>query len=253
MKQTELIIFVVIMVLNAGFAIVKKYKERQAAKAAAALERAITNNAPSARATTAARTTPAMRATPALRNSPANTPGNTPPVMRPAPTNTGATTASTRVTTASTRATTSSTRAASTSTRAGGATSIDARGSVRREIRDSELQAAAARRRQAEARLFEQQVAAEKARMAAQQRPTPPVIQPAAMQVLQAALARSKSAVHHSIAASRITGNSIGSPRVAEPVRAKLLIGDRVGLRRALLLREVLGPPRCMAPYGGTQ
>ena len=210
MKQTELIIFVVIMVLNAGFAIVKKYKERQAAKAAAALERAITNNAPAARATPAARTTPAMRATTAARASTA-------------------------------------------STRAGGATSIDSRGSMRREIRDTELQAAAARRRQAEARLFEQQVAAEKARIAAQQRQTPPVIQPAAMQVLQAALARSKSPVSASIAASRITGNSIGSPRVAEPVRAKLLIGDRAGLRRALILREVLGPPRCMAPYGGTQ
>ena len=252
MKQTELIIFVVIMVINAVFAIWKKYKERQARNAAAALERAVTNNAPSARATTAARATPAMRATPALRNSPANTPGNTPPVMRPAPTNTGATTASTRATTASTRATTS-TRATPASTRSGGATSIDARGSMRRAIRDSELQAAAARRRQAEARLFEQQVAAEKARIAAQQRPTPPVIQPVAMQILQAARARSKSAVHHSIAASRITGNSIGAPRVVEPVRAKLLIGDRVGLRRALILREVLGPPRCMAPYGGTQ
>ena len=252
MKQTELIIFAVIMVINAVFAIWKKYKERQARNAAAALERAITNNAPSARATSAARATPAMRATPALRNSPGNTPGNTPPVMRPAPTNTGATTASTRATTASTRAKTS-TRATPASTRSGGAPSIDARGSVRREIRDTELQAAAARRRQAEARLFEQQVAAEKARIAAQQRPTPPVIQPAAMQVLQAALARSKSAVHPSIAASRITGNSIGSPRVVEQVRAKLLIGDRVGLRRALILREVLGPPRCMAPYGGTQ
>jgi hypothetical protein len=234
MKQTELIIFVVIMVINAVFAIWKKYKERQARNAAAALERAITNNAPSARVTPAARATPAMRATPALRNSP----GNTPPVMRPTTTNTGATTA---------------TRATPASARAGGATSIDSRGSMRREIRDTELQAAAARRRQAEARLFEQQVAAEKARIAAQQRPTPPVIQPAAMQVLQAALARSKSAVHPSIAASRITGNSIGSPRVVEPVRAKLLIGDRVGLRRALILREVLGPPRCMAPYGGTQ
>ena len=234
MKQTELIIFVVIMVINAVFAIWKKYKERQARNAAAALERAITNNAPSARVTPAARATPAMRATPALRNSP----GNTPPVMRPTTTNTGATTA---------------TRATPASARAGGATSIDSRGSMRREIRDTELQAAAARRRQAEARLFEQQVAAEKARIAAQQRPTPPVIQPAAMQVLQAALARSKSAVHPSIAASRITGNSIGSPRVAEPVRAKLLIGDRLGLRRALILREVLGPPRCMAPYGGTQ
>ena len=210
MKQTELIIFVVIMVLNAVFAIWKKYKERQAAKAAAALERAITNNAPAARATPAARTTPAMRATTAARASTA-------------------------------------------STRAGGATSIDSRGSMRREIRDTELQAAAARRRQAEARLFEQQVAAEKARIAAQQRQTPPVIQPAAMQVLQAALARSKSAVPSAIAASRITGNSIGSPRVVEPVRAKLLIGDRAGLRRALILREVLGPPRCMAPYGGTQ
>ena len=249
MKQTELIIFAVIMVINAVFAIWKKYKERQVRNAAAALERAITNNAPSARATPASRATPAMRATPALRNSP----GNTPPVMRPTTTNTGATTASTRVTTASTRATTSSTRATSTSTRAGGAASIDARGSVRREIRDSELQAAAARRRQAEARLFEQQVAAEKARIAAQQRPTPPVIQPAAMQILQAALTRSKSAVHPSIAASRITGNSIGAPRVVEPVRAKLLIGDRVGLRRALILREVLGPPRCMAPYGAPQ
>ena len=210
MKQTELIIFVVIMVLNAVFAIWKKYKERQAAKAAAALERAITNNAPAARATPAARTTPAMRATTAARASTA-------------------------------------------STRTGGAASIDSRGSMRREIRDTELQAAAARRRQAEARLFEQQVAAEKARIAAQQRQTPPVIQPAAMQVLQAALARSKSPVSASIAASRITGNSIGSPRVAEPVRAKLLIGDRAGLRRALILREVLGPPRCMAPYGGTQ
>ena len=210
MKQTELIIFVVIMVLNAGFAIVKKYKERQAAKAAAALERAITSNAPPARATPAARTTPAMRATTAARASTA-------------------------------------------STRTGGAASIDSRGSMRREIRDTELQAAAARRRQAEARLFEQQVAAEKARIAAQQRQTPPVIQPAAMQVLQAALARSKSAVPSAIAASRITGNSIGSPRVVEPVRAKLLIGDRAGLRRALILREVLGPPRCMAPYGGTQ
>ena len=124
---------------------------------------------------------------------------------------------------------------------------------MRREIRDSELQAAAARRRQAEARLFEQQVAAEKARIAAQQRPTPPVIQPVAMQILQAARARSKSAVPTAIAASRITGNSIGAPRVVEPVRAKLLIGDRVGLRRALILREVLGPPRCMVPYGGTQ
>lgn len=210
MKQTELIIFVVIMVLNAVLAIWKKYKERQAAKAAAALERAITSNAPPARATPAARTTPAMRATTAARASTA-------------------------------------------STRAGGATSIDSRGSMRREIRDTELQAAAARRRQAEARLFEQQVAAEKARIAAQQRQTPPVIQPAAMQVLQAALARSKSAVPSAIAASRITGNSIGSPRVVEPVRAKLLIGDRAGLRRALILREVLGPPRCMAPYGGTQ
>jgi hypothetical protein len=210
MKQTELIIFVVIMVLNAVFAIWKKYKERQAAKAAAALERAITNNAPAARATPAARTTPAMRATTAARASTA-------------------------------------------STRTGGAASIDARGSVRRAIRDSELQAVAERRRQVEARLFEQQVAAEKARIAAQQRQTPPVIQPAAMQVLQAALARSKSPVSASIAASRITGNSIGSPRVAEPVRAKLLIGDRAGLRRALILREVLGPPRCMAPYGGTQ
>ena len=210
MKQTELIIFVVIMVLNAGFAIVKKYKERQAAKAAAALERAITSNAPPARATPAARTTPAMRATTAARASTA-------------------------------------------STRTGGAASIDSRGSMRREIRDTELQAAAARRRQAEARLFEQQVAAEKARIAAQQRQTPPVIQPAAMQVLQAALARSKSAVPSAIAASRITGNRIGSPRVVEPVRAKLLIGDRAGLRRALILREVLGPPRCMAPYGGTQ
>jgi hypothetical protein len=235
MKQTELIIFVVIMLLNGLFAIWKKHKERQAVKAAAALERAITNNAPAARATSAARATPAMRATPALRYSP----GNTPPVMRPTPTNTGATTASTRATTAATRA--------------GGATSIDARGSVRREIRDTELQAAAARRRQAEARLFEQQVAAEKARIAAQQRPTPPVIQPVAMQILQAALVRSKSAVPTAIAASRITGNSIGAPRVVEPVRAKLLIGDRVGLRRALILREVLGPPRCMAPYGGTQ
>ena len=136
MKQTELIIFVVIMLLNGLFAIWKKHKERQAVKAAAALERAITNNAPAARATSAARATPAMRATPALRYSP----GNTPPVMRPTPTNTGATTASTRATTAATRA--------------GGATSIDARGSVRREIRDTELQAAAARRRQAEARLF---------------------------------------------------------------------------------------------------
>ncbi len=210
MKQTELIIFVVIMVLNAVLAIWKKYKERQAAKAAAALERAITSNAPPARATPAARTTPAMRATTAARASTA-------------------------------------------STRAGGATSIDSRGSMRREIRDTELQAAAARRRQAEARLFEQQVAAEKARIAAQQRQTPPVIQPAPMQVLQAALARSKSAVPSAIAASRITGNSIGSPRVVEPVRAKLLIGDRAGLRRALILREVLGPPRCMAPYGGTQ
>ncbi len=242
MKQTELIIFVVIMVLNAVFAIWKKYKERQARNAAAALERAITNNAPAARATTAARATPAMRATPALRNSP----GNTPPVMRPTPTNTGATTASTRATTAATRTTTSATRA-------GGAASIDARGSVRREIRDTELQAAAARRRQAEARLFEQQVAAEKARIAAQQRPTPPVIQPVAMQILQAALVRSKSAVPTAIAASRITGNSIGAPRVVEPVRGKLLIGDRVGLRRALILREVLGPPRCMAPYGAPQ
>ena len=221
MKQTEIIIFVVIMVINAVFAIVKKHKERQARNAAAALERAITNNAPAARASSAARTTPAMRATPALRNSP----GNTPPVMRSTP----------------------------ASTRAGGAASIDSRGSMRREIRDTELQAAAARRRQAEARLFEQQVAAEKARIAAQQRPTPPVIQPAAMQVLQAALARSKSAVPTAIAASRITGNRIGSPRVVEPVRAKLLIGDRVGLRRALILREVLGPPRCMAPYGGAQ
>ena len=210
MKQTELIIFVVIMVLNAVLAIWKKYKERQAAKAAAALERAITSNAPPARATPAARTTPAMRATTAARASTA-------------------------------------------STRTGGAASIDSRGSMRREIRDTELQAAAARRRQAEARLFEQQVAAEKARIAAQQRQTPPVIQPAAMQVLQAALARSKSAVPSAIAASRITGNSIGSPRVVEPVRAKLLIGDRAGLRRALILREVLGPPRCMAPYGGTQ
>ena len=210
MKQTELIIFVVIMVLNAGLAIVKKYKERQAAKAAAALERAITNNAPPARATPAARTTPAMR-------------------------------------------TTTAARASTASTRAGGATSIDSRGSMRREIRDTELQAAAARRRQAEARLFEQQVAAEKARIAAQQRQAPPVIQPAAVQVLQAALARSKSPVSASIAASRITGNSIGSPRVVEPVRAKHLIGDRAGLRRALILREVLGPPRCMAPYGGTQ
>ncbi len=210
MKQTELIIFVVIMVLNAVFAIWKKYKERQAAKAAAALERAITSNAPPARATPAARTTPAMRATTAARASTA-------------------------------------------STRTGGAASIDSRGSMRREIRDTELQAAAARRRQAEARLFEQQVAAEKARIAAQQRQTPPVIQPAAVQVLQAALARSKSAVPSAIAASRITGNSIGSPRVVEPVRAKLLIGDRAGLRRALILREVLGPPRCMAPYGGTQ
>jgi hypothetical protein len=209
MKQTEIIIFVVIMVINAVFAIVKKYKERQAAKAAAALERAITNNAPAARATPAARTTPAMRAT-------------------------------------------TTTRATTASTRTGGAASIDSRGAVRREIRDTELQAAAARRRQAEARLFEQQVAAEKARIAAQQRPTPPVIQPAAMQVLQAALARSKSAAPTAIAASRITGNSIGSPRVLEPVRAKRLIGDRVGLRRALILREVLGPPRCMAPYGGT-
>jgi hypothetical protein len=72
------------------------------------------------------------------------------------------------------------------------------------------------------------------------------------MQVLQAALARSKSAAPTAIAASRITGNSIGSPRVLEPVRAKRLIGDRVGLRRALILREVLGPPRCMTPYGGT-
>ncbi|RLS26715.1 MAG: hypothetical protein DWH75_02560 [Planctomycetota bacterium] len=242
MKQTELIIFVVVMVLNGLFAIWKKHKERQAVKAAAALERAITNNAPAVRATPAARSTPAMRATPAPRNSP----GNTPPEMRPTTTNTGATTASTR-------ATTSSTRATSTSTRAGGAPSIDARGSVRREIRDSELQAAAARRRQAEARLFEQQVAAEKARIAAQQRPTPPVIQPVAMQILQAARARSKSAVPTAIAASRITGNSIGAPRVVEPVRAKLLIGDRVGLRRALILREVLGPPRCMTPYGGTQ
>jgi len=210
MKQTELIIFVVIMVLNAGFAVVKKYKERQAAKAAAALERAITNNAPAARATPAARTTPAMR-------------------------------------------TTTTTRASTASTRTGGAASIDARGSVRRAIRDSELQAVAERRRQVEARLFEQQVAAEKARIAAQQRQTPPVIQPAAVQVLQAALARSKSAVPSAIAASRITGNSIGAPRVVEPVRAKLLIGDRAGLRRALILREVLGPPRCMAPYGGTQ
>ena len=210
MKQTELIIFVVIMLLNAVLAIWKKYKERQAAKAAAALERAITSNAPPARATPAARTTPAMRATTAARASTA-------------------------------------------STRTGGAASIDSRGSMRREIRDTELQAAAARRRQAEARLFEQQVAAEKARIAAQQRQTPPVIQPAAMQVLQAALARSKSAVPSAIAASRITGNSIGSPRVVEPVRAKLLIGDRAGLRRALILREVLGPPRCMAPYGGTQ
>jgi hypothetical protein len=209
MKQTEIIIFVVIMVINAVFAIVKKYKERQAAKAAAALERAITNNAPAARATPAARTTPAMRAT-------------------------------------------TTTRATTASTRTGGAASIDSRGAVRREIRDTELQAAAARRRQAEARLFEQQVAAEKARIAAQQRPTPPVIQPAAMQVLQAALAQSKSAAPTAIAASRITGNSIGSPRVVEPVRAKRLIGDRVGLRRALILREVLGPPRCMAPYGGT-
>jgi hypothetical protein len=209
MKQTEIIIFVVIMVINAVFAIVKKYKERQAAKAAAALERAITNNAPAARANPAARTTPAMRAT-------------------------------------------TTTRATTASTRTGGAASIDSRGAVRREIRDTELQAAAARRRQAEARLFEQQVAAEKARIAAQQRPTPPVIQPAAMQVLQAALARSKSAAPTAIAASRITGNSIGSPRVVEPVRAKRLIGDRVGLRRALILREVLGPPRCMAPYGGT-
>lgn len=242
MKQTELIIFVVVMVLNGLFAIWKKHKERQAVKAAAALERAITNNAPAVRATPAARSTPAMRATPAPRNSP----GNTPPEMRPTTTNTGATTASTR-------ATTSSTRATSTSTRAGGATSIDARGSVRRESRDTELQAAAARRRQAEARLFEQQVAAEKARIAAQQRPTPPVIQPVAMQILQAARARSKSAVPTAIAASRITGNSIGAPRVVEPVRAKLLIGDRVGLRRALILREVLGPPRCMTPYGGTQ
>ncbi len=242
MKQTELIIFVVVMVLNGLFAIWKKHKERQAVKAAAALERAITNNAPAVRATPAARSTPAMRATPAPRNSP----GNTPPEMRPTTTNTGATTASTR-------ATTSSTRATSTSTRAGGAPSIDARGSVRRAIRDSELQAAAARRRQAEARLFEQQVAAEKARIAAQQRPTPPVIQPVAMQILQAARARSKSAVPTAIAASRITGNSIGAPRVVEPVRAKLLIGDRVGLRRALILREVLGPPRCMTPYGGTQ
>ena len=210
MKQTELIIFVVIMVLNAVFAIWKKYKERQAAKAAAALERAITNNAPAARATPAARTTPAMR-------------------------------------------TTTTTRASTASTRTGGAASIDARGSVRRAIRDSELQAVAERRRQVEARLFEQQVAAEKARIAAQQRQTPPVIQPAAVQVLQAALARSKSAVPSAIAASRITGNSIGSTRVVEPVRAKLLIGDRAGLRRALILREVLGPPRCMAPYGGTQ
>jgi hypothetical protein len=209
MKQTEIIIFVVIMVINAVFAIVKKYKERQAAKAAAALERAITNNAPAARATPAARTTPAMRAT-------------------------------------------TTTRATTASTRTGGAASIDSRGAVRREIRDTELQAAAARRRQAEARLFEQQVAAEKARIAAQQRPTPPVIQPAAMQVLQAALAQSKSAAPTAIAASRITGNSIRSPRVLEPVRAKRLIGDRVGLRRALILREVLGPPRCMTPYGGT-
>ena len=242
MKQTELIIFAVIMVINAVFAIWKKYKERQVRNAAAALERAITNNAPAARATTAARATPAMRATPALRNTPANTP----PVMRPTTTNTGGTTASAR-------ATTSVTRAPSTSTRAGGAASIDARGSVRREIRDSELQAAAARRRQAEARLFEQQVAAEKARIAAQQRPTPPVIQPVAMQILQAARARSKSALPTAIAASRITGHSIGAPRVVEPVRAKLLIGDRVGLRRALILREVLGPPRCMAPYGAPQ
>ena len=96
MKQTELIIFVVIMVINAVFAIVKKYKERQARNAAAALERAITNNAPAARATSAARTTPAMRATTAAR-------------------------------------------ATTTSARAGGATSIDARGSVRLAIAAVEI------------------------------------------------------------------------------------------------------------------
>jgi len=213
MKQTELIIFVIVLVINAGIAIAKKYKERQAAKAAAAL----------ARATSPSTSVPATRKASLVRN----TPGNAPPKMR---------------------ATATAARATPAPERSGGAAAIDARGTVRRKIRDSELQAAAARRRQAEARLFEQQVAAEKARITAQQRPTPPVVQRLALEV---ALARPKATASPAVISSRITANSIGSPRTATPVRAQLLLGDRAGIRRALILREVLGPPRCMAPFGG--
>ena len=46
MKQTELIIFVVIMVINAVFAIWKKYKERQARNAAAARARVAVERGP---------------------------------------------------------------------------------------------------------------------------------------------------------------------------------------------------------------
>ena len=213
MKQTELIIFVIILVINAGFAVAKKYKERKAAKAAAGLMRSGGSEATATRKSAVTRQAPPTRTAPPMRT--AATATRTPPVTA----------------------------------RAGGATAIDARGAVRREIRDSELQVAAARRRQAEARLFEQQVAAEKARILAQQRKAPPVVQ---RPDSEPAATRPRATASSEITSSRITANSIGSPRASAPARAQALLRDRAGLRRALLLREILGPPRSMVPFGGT-
>jgi hypothetical protein len=213
MKQTELIIFVIILVINAGFAIAKKYKERKAAKAASGLMRSAGSETTATRKSVVVRQAPPTRPAPPMRT--AATAPRTPPVTA----------------------------------RTGGATAIDARGVVRREIRDSELQAAAARRRQAEARLFEQQVAAEKARITAQQRKAPPAVQRSDS---EPAATRPKATVSPKIISSRITANSIGSPRDSAPARAQALLRDRAGLRRALILREILGPPRSMVPFGGT-
>jgi hypothetical protein len=89
MRQTELILFIVVMLINGGIALYKKHKQREAERAAKSLEnlattaRAEAKSARPARAPAPPRAKPApIRATPAPVPAPASTPTTVPPPDR---------------------------------------------------------------------------------------------------------------------------------------------------------------------------
>ena len=81
MRQTELILFIVVMLINGGIALYKKHKEREAARAARAAESAATSVRADARRPVPARR-PALAPMPAVRSAPKQPTRPAPPAMR---------------------------------------------------------------------------------------------------------------------------------------------------------------------------